>query len=497
MAEISQHTEKPKDMESQIKTAILSRASYFQEQADSLTFEGVRRLLEKDLGLETHALDSHKRFVKQWLQNCIESASDDKMTKSEGASVENAVSSAEGEPVKEPEVKKESENPNSGDIMEDSPVMGLLTGSKKVKAEANGAEETKAAAAPSEAKIKKAIWGRASYLRENSQTITLAGLRRLLEEDLKLEKHSLDPFKKFVSQQVDEVLSTPESPPKAVIDKKKPVKKGSHGKAPSKSSKEEAPTTSGDESDDVSEEEVHVRKKTASGAKAQKSVAVKKRKRPEEDSKGSKQKQSKVSKSVSEASGDEDGGDVSENENSETSTEKPVKRNDVPKPAYGKQVERLKSVIKSCGLSIPPVIYKKVKQAPENKRESCLIKELEELLSKEGLSSNPSEKDIKDVKKRKERAKELEGIDMSNIVVSSRRRSATSFAPPPKPVIPDISESESEESEDEDEDEDDDDDEGADEEVEDEEAAGGEDQEEGSDGGGPSEESDQGNSDSD
>lgn len=33
----------------------------------SLTFEKVRRLLEKDLGLETHALDAHKRFVKQWL----------------------------------------------------------------------------------------------------------------------------------------------------------------------------------------------------------------------------------------------------------------------------------------------------------------------------------------------------------------------------------------------------------------------------------------------
>ncbi|KAL9229128.1 hypothetical protein vseg_004630 [Gypsophila vaccaria] len=480
--------ETPEDMESQIKSAMLSRSSYFQQQSDSLTFEGVRRLLEKDLGLEVHALDSHKRFVKLWLQNCTESASDDKTTKSEGASGEDAVSS--GEPANEPEAKKELENPNSGggDILEDSPVMGLLTGTKKVKADANGAEEKKAAAAPSEASIKKAIWGRASYLRENSQTITLAGLRRLLEEDLELEKHSLDPFKKFVSQQVDEVLNTPESPPKTVIDKKKTVKKAPRGKVPSKTSKEESPTTSGDESDDVSEE-VNVRKKAASSAKAQKSVAVKKRKRPEEDTRGAKQKQSKASKSVSEESGDEDGGDASENDNSETSTEKPGKK-EVPKPSYGKEVEHLKSVIKSCGLSIPPVIYKKVKQAPENKREACLIKELEELLSKEGLSSNPSEKDIKDVKKRKERARELEGIDMSNIVVSSRRRSATSFAPPPKPVIPDISESESEESED----EDDDEEEGADEEVEDEEAAG-EDQEDGSDAG-SSEESEKDNSDS-
>ena len=42
--------------------------------------------------------------------------------------------------------------------------------------------------------------------------------------------------------------------------------------------------------------------------------------------------------------------------------------------------------------SVPPSIYKRVKQVPENKREAQLIKELEEILSKEGLSANPSEK---------------------------------------------------------------------------------------------------------
>lgn len=62
--------------------------------------------------------------------------------------------------------------------------------------------------------------------------------------------------------------------------------------------------------------------------------------------------------------------------------------------------------------------------------------------------------EIKDVKKRKEKARELEGIDLSNIVSSSRRRSVTSFVPPPKPKIPDVSESESEESEEEEDEED-------------------------------------------
>ena len=43
--------------------------------------------------------------------------------------------------------------------------------------------------------------------------------------------------------------------------------------------------------------------------------------------------------------------------------------------------------------------------------------------------------EIKDCRKRKERAKELEGIDMSNIISSSRRRSTFSFAAPEKPVV--------------------------------------------------------------
>jgi hypothetical protein len=42
--------------------------------------------------------------------------------------------------------------------------------------------------------------------------------------------------------------------------------------------------------------------------------------------------------------------------------------------------------------SISPSVYRKAKQAPEEKREEILIKELKELLAKEGLSANPSEK---------------------------------------------------------------------------------------------------------
>lgn len=35
--------------------------------------------------------------------------------------------------------------------------------------------------------------------------LTLAGVRRLLEEDLGVDKNTLDPFKKLISQQIDQV----------------------------------------------------------------------------------------------------------------------------------------------------------------------------------------------------------------------------------------------------------------------------------------------------
>lgn len=37
----------------------------------SLTLEGVRKALEKDMGLETYSLDAHKKFIKQ----CVDKVS--------------------------------------------------------------------------------------------------------------------------------------------------------------------------------------------------------------------------------------------------------------------------------------------------------------------------------------------------------------------------------------------------------------------------------------
>lgn len=42
--------------------------------------------------------------------------------------------------------------------------------------------------------------------------------------------------------------------------------------------------------------------------------------------------------------------------------------------------------------SVPPVIYKKAKQVPDDEREDFIVKELEKILEKEGLSRKPDEK---------------------------------------------------------------------------------------------------------
>ncbi|GAB2302914.1 hypothetical protein Dimus_036907 [Dionaea muscipula] len=108
----------------------------------------------------------------------------------------------------------------------------------------------------SEIKIKEAISKRASHLRENSGNISMAGIHCLLEEDLKLEKYALDPFKKFISDQVDEVFASSEILERAAGVRKANARKSRHGKASNNSIKEELSRSSESDSHDVAENDV-------------------------------------------------------------------------------------------------------------------------------------------------------------------------------------------------------------------------------------------------
>lgn len=298
--------------------------------------------------------------------------------------------------------------------------------------------------------LQEAVSSRASHIKKQAETITMANVRRLLESDLGLEKSALDVHKSFIRQLVDMVLLSSEGQEEeeeAIVSEEasKPSKKRSakkaregngsadqtdeknfeetnHVEAPKKkkqkakeekfSSKEEDDEDSGEGHAELSEEEVPPKEKKQK---------VKTRKEDEEI------------KEMNE-NGDGSHSEMSE-EDSDVSEMKKAKKVSLKtasvKPVQNKKVEHLKKIIKACGLTIPPLVYKRVKQQPEDKQDKFLIKELEDILSRQGLSSDPSEKEIKAAKRKIAREKDLEGIDTTNIIMEPRGRRATSqlFAP--------------------------------------------------------------------
>ncbi|KAG9142646.1 hypothetical protein Leryth_023066 [Lithospermum erythrorhizon] len=370
-------------MESQIELALASRIQHFKDNADSLTLGTVRRLLEKDIGLEAYALDAHKKFIKALVEKLLEDSND--------ASVDS------GTKVEMPKIddarKGLSEIATEDDPkMEDSPVMGLMT-TKSDLVDTGTTEQ----------KIRKAVWDRASHIRDNSETITMISLRRLLEEDMALPTCSLDPFKSFIRSQIDEILEP------SKVSKPTPITK----KAKTPSLKNISETKSSSTHDKIKSR----KREVGSGGNNDKPHAVNKRKEPQKETKIPNKKQKKPGKSPSDEGADNM--DVDSDLHSESSDGKNVKAKQVSTPAYGKRVENLKSIIKACGLGIAPSVYKRAKQVSDEEREAFVIKELKGILSREGLSANPTEKEIKEVKRRKDKEKELEGIDLSNIVTSS------------------------------------------------------------------------------
>uniref|UniRef100_A0ACD5WYD5 Uncharacterized protein n=1 Tax=Avena sativa TaxID=4498 RepID=A0ACD5WYD5_AVESA len=410
--------------EAEIEKALRARLPFFRKQADSLTLEGVRRTLEKDMGLEIKSLDAHKKFIKQCVDKVFSDCDDENTNNApEKAEAKNDNLSKEG---------SEDAQPASDKISSSTDEQGAR--SSETEKDPEGAKNQASGCDISEAMIKKAIDKRASYFRENSESLTLLGVRRTLEEDLKLEKKSLDAYKGSITDELDRVLVMQE-PENGTMDHSEKVAHEDVSQKTSKGSKRARQDSDTSElNDGNSEGGDSDRAARPKKGGAEKGKAIKQQKKVTEEKKLSTPKVKKVAKRDLDKSAKNKGGNSAEQDNSHSSAEEDDKKRQQPAPAYGKQVERLKSIIKSCGMSIPPSVYRRAKQAPESKREAGLIKELEDILEKEGLSSHPSEKEIKAVKKRKERAKDLEGIDMNNIITSSRRRSA-SFIPRPVPKI--------------------------------------------------------------
>ncbi|WOL02804.1 DNA ligase 1 [Canna indica] len=459
--EVDEEVPKAKEaVEAEISRAMRARVSDFKERADTLTLEGVRRALEKDLGMKTFSLDAHKRFIKQCLDECFYGANDENVVKisgenaSQSANVEKSRQSEDNQPPVPDESRKASSG--FGRETEDSPASGEKVPKKNLnllKDETINNQDTENDVDLNEEKIRKAIQSRAEYFRANSASISLASVRRLLEEDLKLEMKALDAYKSFITKELDKALEVQDvmkptngikKQPKKISQKKdvkRPDRVSKRGRSESDSS-DTNDSASEDEEDEDPKPKKKLTEKTKVGTKGPKRL-----KKSEEKSSSSSER--KTGEQDPENGSEDESGNSSGDSHYHSSKGDAKKKQEKPTQVYGKRVEHLKSIIKSCGMGVPPTVYRRAKQVSESKREAYLIKELEEILKKEGLTINPSEKEIKAVKKKKERARELEGIDMSNIVSSSRRRTASSYIPLPKPKIEVESEEEEEEEEEE------------------------------------------------
>ncbi|KAG6528052.1 hypothetical protein ZIOFF_010190 [Zingiber officinale] len=422
----------------------------FTVLVSTLTLEGVRRALEKDLGMKTFSLDAHKRFIKQCLDECFYGASDENLPKTSGAT---STQSPKEEKSLSEENQPPSESRKDGSGFNKQIEGSPTTANKEALDHRIAHDQDSENDDVDEEKIRKAIENRADYFREYCMSISLAEVRRTLEEDLKLKTKALDAYKSFITNELDKVLQIPADVKPTNGVKKQPKKVSQKGgeKKPEKGIKRtrhESDSSNNNDSvtEDEEDEEIRLNKSLIGKDKAGKK-GPKRLKKSKEDDKSPNSSEGKTAEQNSGNSSEDDGGNSSQDSHSHTSKGDSKKKQEKPVQVYGKRVEQLKSIIKSCGMSVPPTVYRKAKQVSESKREASLIKELEQILKKEGLTTNPSEKEIKAIKRKKERARELEGIDMSNIVSSSRRRTTSSYIPPPKPKIEVESESDEEDEE--------------------------------------------------
>ncbi|XP_031484495.1 uncharacterized protein LOC116253694 isoform X2 [Nymphaea colorata] len=412
-----------------ISNAMRLRLPDFREQADSLTLEGVRRLLEKDLGLQMFSLDTHKRFVKQCLHECLHDFAEVNTSKNLGEAKTGKPKTSESLSLEEEVANANLANERKEDAS------ATLTGKTDENPEVElRLEETEQVV--NEDIIHDAIQQRASYFKAHSEyfrlhcltfafrTVTYLGARRLLEEDLHLNKFALDPYKNFIREKLNEVLG---SVAESVNGSKAnhPCEVFSNKESNKKPSKLKEKGLSLSDSDNVVNDDAQERKEKRSNI-------AKQRKRKFEDKKLHEMSK-QGDRGLGKKSGEKQVDANSSMDSSQSSHEKYVKeKKSKSSLEYGKKIEHLKNIIRSCGMCVPPSVYKRVKQAPESKQVSSLFKELEDILRREGLPLNPSEKEIKDVRRKKEREKDLEGIDTSNII-SGSRRTRTNFPMPLNP----------------------------------------------------------------
>ncbi|CAM6015107.1 unnamed protein product [Sphagnum balticum] len=449
---LGEEDESVSDLPSSLSRALEARSSDLRKQADTLTLPGVRRLLEKDLQLKPHHLDAHKLLVKQLVDKL-------KNLEKEKPKVESGKDGHELN--KRLKVSENRDNSNKDDVptkagVEEGRDEDGARSEKKQGAEGLTSEDK----VDMEVLILNAVQKRSSEFRSQAESLTLSLVRRQLEQDLELNKGALDPHKQYIKKLVDELMSKEEE--EAVIEKKekladvetvevKPRKRKVADVVETKPRMEKLGSVEMPEKKPKKGKVADVEIKEGRGGAKHKQKVSKMISRQKVVSSSDDENSSGESEGNKKLDDEEPAAEIDESDDGSSfkKTHKTKKAVDV-KPNYGKKVEQMKNIIKACGMAVPPIIYRKVKQAPEPEKEAILIRELEAILNREGLSVPASKEEIRSVRKRKEKLKDLEGIDTSNIIVESRgrRAAAANFFAPKYTEVADMSDEDDQESSD-------------------------------------------------
>uniref|UniRef100_A0A061R8X5 Histone chaperone domain-containing protein n=1 Tax=Tetraselmis sp. GSL018 TaxID=582737 RepID=A0A061R8X5_9CHLO len=198
--------------------------------------------------------------------------------------------------------------------------------------------------------VEKAFYEHEGYFKENSNSITKKGVRRYLEERLRLDKGSLDEHKELLSELCTKLV---ESLPAA-------------------------------------DEEEHAEPHG-----------------------------SKVKKRKAKPSGELEAGGGSKQQR--RSAAEPASKGGGGRPPPSARVSQLKEICKLATITIPPNTYR-------GKDDNEVCDRFVALLERHGLSPSSTPSDIRSVKQKLQKERELDGIDTSNIIEGRPRRGATATA---------------------------------------------------------------------
>ena len=243
--------------------------------------------------------------------------------------------------------------------------------------------------------LKQAVYARRDHFLANVATLTMKQARRLIEADLGLDAKALDEAatKAAVAQYVDLVLAAgdgpSEKPSAASKENRAPAATAKAAKPVLKPAREDADEEEEEDADSDEEEEDADSDEDSDGSDDSDSEPPSTKKKrhakvPKVASKSKKAKRTKVSSAAAPVAG---------------------------------AVAALREVCKRAGLTYQHVFMR-------HKEDDARIEALENILRDNGLDANASEKAVAKVRAKVELARDLDGIDASNVIEGGRRRRA-------------------------------------------------------------------------